>query len=1246
MSKPDNDVKPATTEELIRFLQTVPACDKFNQDSAERTPGNDCPPAHLYMGVVLGTCDRAKGQALLDHAAVCNLCAQSLAASLRTLDGNPSQEEANVLKELSTTQQLYLEEFSRKLAGTQARKRSFFSIGAGTRRLWMSGAAAAAIVLAAAGIFLWQRHTGAPDILLAKAYQESRTLELRIPLAGFAALKAGTHTRGESAGSESAALLEARAKLTRMLQRAPQDAHSLELQARAEMLEEHYDAAIDSLDRLMATGPLTAELLTDTATAYFQRGLVSGSELDRSTALDYLRRADELAPTDPVVLFNEAIVMQDRSQLMNAVEVWNRYNAVEHDPHWAAEGKRKLAELETILDLIKSHESRVLHMLSTPEAMDALASDTARLATWDEELSSVEFDKVVDLAFPEQPADQQERIRGSPCPTICMAARRLLYAIARSLQLQHHDDWLTDLLPHDLEALSPAIQTKYTQAMRLLGNAMREDQTGIPETGAGLARQARDVFLATGAADSTLRQASLTGELRAAAEEAFAIQRYTDFAGCRAIVAKEQARLGAAGWDSARKHDPWIAAFVETTVKICDDTPETRTAGHASEEDALQLAVAAHYRLLAVRIRLHDSADAQLVGDQELATELIQQTLRELLAGDSPPIRVMNSHAALAYIEYPSARLHSAVLQYRETIGWCAVLKASRCEIGERRNLAIAEIRLGAMRAAQAEFQTARAIAERTWPGQPGKADNTEYSTQMAEALLERGDPKAASQYIAVADPSRKGDTDSWLLTLYAGVAGQFELEQRHLQAAERVLEKEIHEREGKDTPRNDATSAEEFARQDHDLYGELAAAWLEDGRPVEDVLALWERFRLRSLGLPIHSCSNGQLNCEREQVTAEMQRIGNNLLTGQIVLMDRVLVYQADAHGIRWSMRQHARRDILNAAQTLERAVSSPATSQATAQLLGKHLADALLPDLHARQLADGMLYLEPDPQLSNLAWPVLPTEQGPLGLRYALAEVPSILARPSEMHSKETTDTLQSAGVDARPLVIGASISNASEAPLPEAIEEARTVSGYLKAPTLLVGRQATILDVTKRLSTATVLHFAGHAVSGKDGPRLLLAGNISSTNPSVPSAASSRASNPWIDGAFLHSHPPRHCRLAVLSACGTGEHAAASVDPLQDLVETFYSLGVPQVVATRWQVDSEASVFFMKAFYASLQSGTSVAGALESARKLQSSNSTYNKPYYWGAYYVTGRERAHSEGELYGGIKAEERGKQGFF
>jgi CHAT domain-containing protein len=102
-------------------------------------------------------------------------------------------------------------------------------------------------------------------------------------------------------------------------------------------------------------------------------------------------------------------------------------------------------------------------------------------------------------------------------------------------------------------------------------------------------------------------------------------------------------------------------------------------------------------------------------------------------------------------------------------------------------------------------------------------------------------------------------------------------------------------------------------------------------------------------------------------------------------------------------------------------------------------------------------------------------------------------------------------------------------------------------------------------------------------------------------------------------------------VLSACATGSREASWNHPLQDIVETLGSLGVPAVVATRWQIDSGAAVSFMNAFYGSLAKGNSVAMALTSARRVQSGQSLYNNPYYWGAYYVTGKESIRSIGEL---------------
>jgi CHAT domain-containing protein len=218
-----------------------------------------------------------------------------------------------------------------------------------------------------------------------------------------------------------------------------------------------------------------------------------------------------------------------------------------------------------------------------------------------------------------------------------------------------------------------------------------------------------------------------------------------------------------------------------------------------------------------------------------------------------------------------------------------------------------------------------------------------------------------------------------------------------------------------------------------------------------------------------------------------------------------------------------------------------------------------------------------------------------------------------------------------ETRALVVGASVVTEGEPPLPEAMTEAEDVSRMLHARALLTGDQATAPRVAQALGSATIFHFAGHAVQTVNGTELLLA----------PSSHADRT--PWVDGNFLRLHPPRVCRLAVLSACATGARAAAWNHPLQDMVQTLGALGVPEVVATRWQIDSSAAVPFMDTFYNNLRQGKSVPLALMSARRLQSGESTFKNPYYWGAYYVAGRETRNPSGELHAQFKETRQGQK---
>lgn len=108
----------------------------------------------------------------------------------------------------------------------------------------------------------------------------------------------------------------------------------------------------------------------------------------------------------------------------------------------------------------------------------------------------------------------------------------------------------------------------------------------------------------------------------------------------------------------------------------------------------------------------------------------------------------------------------------------------------------------------------------------------------------------------------------------------------------------------------------------------------------------------------------------------------------------------------------------------------------------------------------------------------------------------------------------------------------------------------------------------------------------------------------------------------------------RLAVFSACSTGKKEAGWNHGMGDVVDTLASLGVPDVVATRWQIDSGSAVSMMDAFYGGLAKGLSVSQALTGARLSLIRDARYHHPYYWAAYYASGKGNSDLSGVFHGG------------
>jgi CHAT domain-containing protein/tetratricopeptide (TPR) repeat protein len=1047
--------------------------------------------------------------------------------------------------------------------------------------LW-TGAAVAATLLLVAGLAFWWQYETTPERLLAEAYSHSRTFDLRIPGAAFAEVAPEAHLRGGATAREPARLLDARARIEHQLERTPEDPHWLQLEARADVLEEKYDPAIDILDRLLAGGPESPSVLVDDASAYFERGTATGSENDRATALDYLRRADEMAPGDSVVLFNEALVMEDRGQVMNAVETWNRYLNFERDPRWQEEGRRRLKALEEKLNQIKSHQSRMEQHLASPAAMRTLAADDAELAAIDEEFSTTLLPRLLDFAYP-LPVD---RSRGSPCTDNCLAARTLLHSLATSLERNHLDSWLTEFLPPD----SSLTSDQFAQAAHALGRAMDADTQGDYSSARRWAVEAGEIFHHLGSA---------AGADRAELERAYALQRLSQMSSCYQAA------------HPLLNHSPqfaWIHAHDLIEDGICDSGPGAATNNSPSFSRARDLAQEHHYAILAMRARNMMGGAAVESGDTEDAWRIYETTIHGFYGGDFPPFRAYTIMAGLAEVEKSTPRVHLAFLLQREVMGLLELTPSRDLIPSQRFDLAIAAIRAGFIPEAQRELSKVQNELDDPSDKKPVQAFVADSEVAMANLYLAREDLASAAAALDTARGRMTGEDDSYYQRTYAAARGQLELARGHPEAAEPMLRDAVleEERQARKVGRENII----FAQQNRDLYAVLAGIWLAEGRSGEDVLALWERYRLRILGRPVPVCADMSLDCLKPQLMSELGRLGNDRLLGQVALLDRTLVYRGTAQGVSWSTVPIGKEELTAAAARLERTVSSPATSQDSVDAAARRVGDLLLGGLRQTPAAGSQLLLETDPALGNLPWAAVETANGPIGLRFDIEEEPSLLL----VHRLNTAALSTSPAGKEGSLIVGASFAMGTSPMLPEVLNEARAVAHLAQNSTLLLGAQATQAQVIALLETAATIHFAGHTIQQDGDTRLLLA-------PARTGAGGTGADTAFLNSEMLRKHPPRGARLVVFSACSTGKREAGWNHGMGDIVNTLASLGVPEVVATRWQIDSASAVPMMDVFYHGLADGLSVSQALTAARQSLIRDARYRHPYYWAAYYASG-------------------------
>jgi CHAT domain-containing protein/Tfp pilus assembly protein PilF len=192
---------------------------------------------------------------------------------------------------------------------------------------------------------------------------------------------------------------------------------------------------------------------------------------------------------------------------------------------------------------------------------------------------------------------------------------------------------------------------------------------------------------------------------------------------------------------------------------------------------------------------------------------------------------------------------------------------------------------------------------------------------------------------------------------------------------------------------------------------------------------------------------------------------------------------------------------------------------------------------------------------------------------------------------------------------------------ADLPGARREAEAITAYYDKAMLLVQHRATKASVMREIPKATIVHLATHSIQDQVNPRrweiLLASAGRSASDSSSLSAET-------IDAQDIDSLNLSQTKIVVLSSCQTASGPSLRGEGPITLARSFIGVGVPEVIASLWSVDSNATADLMTAFHRYRRMGNlSTVEALRHAQLEMVRGPFPNRqlPYYWASFNLIG-------------------------
>jgi len=1152
----------------------------------------DCLDPAMWRAIAAGLTPPDRALGYVEHASRCDHCGPLLhgaIAELTDLNWEITEAERKQIATLESARAEWQQRLAQRIAGTphpgpDRESTPWWQRWLAVPRLAMAGAALLAVV----GVGSWvvvhrndnQTQPAAATQLLARAYTEKRTLELRMAGAGYAPLRV---SRGPAASflSRPAALLKAEALIASQLESHPSDPSWLQAKAQADVLEGKYDAAVEALRRALELEPASPALLTDLSTAYFQRAQQEDRKEDFGAAYEYLSHALKLRPDDPIALFNRAIVAEHEFLYQQALDDWEHYLRLDPGSQWSEEARNRA---NAVQEKLNEHGSNATPLLS-PAQLAAMATSASPSTSPSASLGAEVDPRIEEYlhqavlswlpqAFPETKAEADASVS------------QALFFLANLTSLQHGDQWLADLLrgsaaPH------------FPQAVAALARAVKANDTGEYVVSREKADLAEQLFRASG---------NKAGVLRAQFEQTFAAQMTSRSEACR-----QQATTALTG--SERYSYPWLQVQLGLEESACSALMGDLGTHEKAARHALVSAQQAGYGALYLRALGFVAGYKFDAGDSSGGWKLAYTGFERYWSGWLPAMRGYNLYTEVAGAAEAAGQPHLQVAIWREAV---AVIDSDP----DARLRASAHYRAAnAASVAQmpqvAERQYAEAARLYALVPQDGATHRDRLEIEIRTAQLEaRQDAFGAALARLTRIQSEVLQlSNNYLTQIFYSTLGEVQLRSYHEAEAEQAFRPALALAEQSLATLRSEAERTNWSKKAAPAYLALIEAELAQGRS-QDALETYEWYmgapqRGAADSRPHGSLTNPPMP-DPSRLTSRLPLLTKETVLAYAALPDGLAIWVFDDRGINARWIPQPTEGVQELAERFHDLSSDPRSELSALRRDAHRLYGALIAPVEQHLAPGRTLVIEAEGWLARVPFEALLDSND----RYLVERAPMVHSLGQDSQARLRSDTGISA--DSMALVAGSTASSPADGliPLPDVVAEADTVASGFHSARVLKGGDATLSAVRSELPGAAVFHFAGHSLATPERTGLLLEGGDRPAN--APRL---------MDATVVRQLRLQALQLAVLSACSTGSGSGGS-SGFNSVTDALLRAGVPHVVASRWAVDSTESRAFVQDFYHNALSGQSVSDAVRLTSRKMLANPRTSHPYYWSAFAAYGR------------------------